>query len=108
MATAKGIDDSFDEVFKLIYAKLYDEWAAANDPTRIRKIRFRIYYGESPREPYDKINGLLIELKTTAGFLVQDERIRLKPEHLLTSVSFLQDVKLFNATRSEALSKNTA
>jgi len=29
LANAEGIDDSFDEVFKLIYAKLYDEWAAA-------------------------------------------------------------------------------
>lgn len=34
LANAEGIDDSFDEVFKLIYAKLYDEWAAANDRTR--------------------------------------------------------------------------
>jgi hypothetical protein len=34
LANVEGIDDSFYEVFKLIYAKLYDEWAAANDRTR--------------------------------------------------------------------------
>ena len=97
LANAEGIDDSFDEVFKLIYAKLYDEWAATNDRTRNRKIHFRIY-GESPQELYDKINGLFQRAKDKwRGIFGQDERIRLKPEHLFTCVSFLQDVKLFNA-----------
>jgi len=84
-------------VFKLIYAKLYDEWAAVNDRTRGRKIYFRIY-GESPRELKDKINGLFNRAKEKwRGIFGRDESIRLKPEHLLTCVSFLQDVKLFNA-----------
>jgi len=97
LANAEGIDDSFDEVFKLIYAKLYDEWAAANDPARLRKIHFRIY-GESPRELYNKINNLFNRAKDKwRGIFSIDERIRLKPEHLQTCVSFLQDVKLFNA-----------
>jgi len=97
LANAEGIDDSFDEVFKLIYAKLYDEWAATNDPTRSRKIHFRIY-GESPHELYEKINGLFQRAKDKwRGIFGRDENIRLKPEHLLTCVSFLQDVKLFNA-----------
>lgn len=97
LANAEGIDDSFDEVFKLIYAKLYDEWAAANDPYRNRKIHFRIY-GEYPRELYNKINGLFNRAKDKwRGIFGRDESIRLKPEHLLTCVSFLQDVKLFNA-----------
>jgi len=97
LANAEGIDDSFDEVFKLIYAKLYDEWAAANAPARNRKIHFRIY-GESPQELYNKINGLFNRAKDKwRGIFGRDESIRLKPEHLLTCVSFLQDVKLFNA-----------
>jgi type I restriction enzyme M protein len=97
LANAEGIDDSFDEVFKLIYAKLYDEWAATNDRTRIRRIHFRIY-GESPSELYNKINGLFNHAKDKwRGIFGRDERIRLKPEHLLTCVSFLQDIKLFNA-----------
>jgi type I restriction enzyme M protein len=33
--------DAFEEVFKLIYAKLYDEWAAENDPRRKRLVQFR-------------------------------------------------------------------
>jgi type I restriction enzyme M protein len=97
LANAEGIDDTFDEVFKLIYAKLYDEWAAANDPTRKRLVYFRIY-GESHQELYDKIDGLFKQAKNKwRGIFSTAERIRLKPGHLLTCVSFLQDVKLFNA-----------
>jgi len=97
LANAEGIDDSFDEVFKLIYAKLYDEWAAANDPARKRRINFRVY-GESPSELYEKINGLFNRAKDKwRGIFGRDEKIRLKPNHLLTCISFLQDIRLFNA-----------
>jgi type I restriction enzyme M protein len=97
LANAEGIDDSFDEVFKLIYAKLFDEWAASNDPARARRVHFRIY-GESPRELYEKINGLFQQSKNKwRGIFSVDERIKLRPHHLVTCVSFLQDIKLFNA-----------
>lgn len=97
LANAEGIDDSFDEVFKLIYAKLYDEWAATNDGRRNRRIHFRIY-GESPDELYRKINGLFDQAKNKwRGVFALDDKIKLKPSHLMTCVSFLQDVKLFNA-----------
>ncbi|VVB92742.1 N-6 DNA Methylase [uncultured archaeon] len=97
LANAEGIDDSFDEVFKLIYAKLYDEWVAVNDRSRAHKIHFRIY-GESPQELYNKINGLFNRAKDKwRGIFGIDDRIKLKPNHLKTCVSFLQDVKLFNA-----------
>ncbi len=97
LANAEGIDDSFDEVFKLIYAKLYDEWAAANDRTRQRTIHFRIY-GESPQQLYDKIAGLLNQARNKwRGVFGPDDRIKLRPEHLQVCVSFLQDVRLFNA-----------
>ncbi|QIK36730.1 N-6 DNA methylase [Caldichromatium japonicum] len=97
LANAEGVDDSFEEVFKLIYAKLFDEWTAANDRTRNRRVHFRIY-GESPRELYDKINGLFNQAKDKwRGIFGRDENIRLKPEHLYTCVSFLQNIKLFNS-----------
>jgi type I restriction enzyme M protein len=89
--------DAFEEVFKMIYAKLYDEWAAKNVRSRNGKIHFRIY-GESPREIYDKINNLFQEamLKWT-GVFPPGDRIDLQPNHLMTCVSFLQDIKLFNS-----------
>lgn len=97
LANAEGIDDTFDEVFKLIYAKLYDEWAATNDPSRHRKIQFRIY-GESPSELKTKINGLFKKAKDKwRGIFTTADNIKLKSDHLKTCVSFLQDVKLFNA-----------
>lgn len=46
--------DAFDEVFKLVYAKLYDEWAAENNPNRRRLVHFRAA-GETRQELYDKI-----------------------------------------------------
>ncbi|MEX0267814.1 N-6 DNA methylase [Leptolyngbyaceae cyanobacterium UHCC 1019] len=89
--------DAFEEVFKLIYAKLYDEWAAENDPKRKRLVQFRAS-GETYRDLYDKINGLLKEaIKKWQGVFLPGEKIDLTPTHLAVCVSFLQDVKLFNS-----------
>lgn len=89
--------DSFEEVFKLIYAKLYDEWAATNISHRKRRIHFRIY-GESQDELYDKISDLFNEAKKKWKDVFGDlEKIELTPSHLETCVSFLQDIKLFNS-----------
>lgn len=89
--------DSFDEVFKLIYTKLYDEWAATNVRSRQGRINFRIY-GESASELYDKINGLFGEAKQKWRDVFGDlDKIELTPSHLMTCISFLQDIKLFNS-----------
>lgn len=97
LANAKGIDDSFDEIFKLIYAKLYDEWAAVNLPTRDRKIQFRIY-GETPKELSEKITGLLRDAaRKWKGIFDNNVKIALSDNHLYVCVSFLQGIKLFNS-----------
>lgn len=89
--------DAFEEVFKLIYAKLYDEWAAINLPQRQRKIQFRIY-GESPDELHRKIANLFNEAKRKwPDVFSHADKIELTPSHLVTCVSFLQDIRLFNA-----------
>lgn len=89
--------DAFEEVFKLIYAKLYDEWAAKNVRGRKGKIYFRIY-GESPTELYEKINSLFSDARDKwHGVFSPMEKIDLSPNHLMTCVSFLQDIKLFNS-----------
>ena len=97
LVLANSGHDSFEEIFKLIYAKLYDEWAATNIRSRKRKIYFRIY-GESTQELYDKIDGLFDEAKNKWNGVFGDlEKIKLNPSHLMTCVSFLQDIKLFNS-----------
>lgn len=89
--------DSFEEVFKLIYAKLYDEWAANNLRDRHGKIYFRIY-GESPQQLEQKMNELFNQAKKKwYGVFGDLEKIELTPTHLMTCVSFLQDIKLFNS-----------
>lgn len=89
--------DAFEEVFKLLYAKLYDEWAAINLPERQRKIQFRIY-GESPNELHRKITGLFNEAKRKwPDVFSAADKIELTSSHLVTCVSFLQDIRLFNA-----------
>ena len=97
LANAKGIDDSFDEIFKLIYAKLYDEWAAVNISGRKRRLQFRIY-GESAGELKTKISGLLRDAaKKWRGVFAPNEEIKLSDSHLYVCVSFLQGIRLFNS-----------
>lgn len=88
--------DAFEEVFKLIYAKLYDEWAASR-PGKSRFLEFRIY-GSTPKEFYERINTLFQKAKEQwPGVFYRDEKIELSPNHLVTCGSFLEDVKLFNS-----------
>ncbi len=70
--------DAFEEVFKLIYAKLYDEWAAAHR-RRDRRVTFRIS-GSTDTQLYDKINGLFDEAKEKwQGVFLDSEKIDLSP-----------------------------
>ncbi|WP_251980711.1 N-6 DNA methylase [Salinibacter ruber] len=86
---------SFDEVFKLVYAKLYDEWKARRRDDN--RVRFRAS-GESDEEIKEKISRLFEKAKKKwKGVFLRDEEIQLEPGHLKTCVSFLEDVKLFNS-----------
>lgn len=89
--------DAFEEVFKLIYAKLYDEWNASRPSKRKKYVEFRIY-GSTPRELYERINSLFHKAKQQwPGVFLADDRIKLEPNHLVTCVSFLEDIRLFNS-----------
>ncbi len=87
--------DAFEEVFKLIYAKLYDEAQAKR--RKGRYVEFRAS-GETHSELYEKINNLFEEAKRRwQGVFLEGERIDLSPDALAVCVSFLQDIKLFNS-----------
>ena len=89
--------DAFEEVFKLIYAKLYDEAQAAQGGKRKRYLQFRVS-GATPAEFKQKINDLFDKAKTKwPGVFLDGEHIDLTPEHLVTCGSYLENVKLFNS-----------
>ena len=88
--------DAFEEVFKLIYAKLYDEWRAARPGQPY--LQFRVLDDQDEQAFYNRINGLFNAAKDQwPGVFLRDEKIDLTPDHLVTCVSFLQDIKLFNS-----------
>lgn len=89
--------DAFEEVFKLIYAKLYDEANAAQGGRQTRYLQFRVG-GATSREFKDKINQLFDAAKGKwPGVFLEGEHIDLTPEHLVTCGSALENVKLFNS-----------
>ncbi|MFH1920507.1 MAG: N-6 DNA methylase [Planctomycetota bacterium] len=89
--------DAFEEVFKLIYAKLYDEARAAQGGKRKQYLQFRVG-GATPNEFKQKINDLFDRAtQKWPGVFLDGERIDLTPEHLVTCGSYLENVKLFNS-----------
>lgn len=86
--------DSFEEIFKLIFAKLYDELICANDKTAYLQFRNG---GDTDFELKEKIQGLFDDAKKKwEGVFPDESKILLSPSHLAVCVSTLQDIKLFN------------
>ena len=87
--------DVFEEVFKLIFTKLYDEMESGRNKTR--HLEFR-NYGDTETELKDKIQKLFDKAKNKwDGVFSEEAKILLNPSHLSVCVSSLQDVKLFNS-----------
>ena len=87
--------DVFEEVFKLIYTKLYDEMLGGRDKSRVLEFW---NYGETDAELKDTIQKLFDRAKEQwPGVFAEDDKIKLTPSHLAICVSSLQNVKLFNS-----------
>ena len=124
---ANSGEDSFEEVFKLIFSKLYDEWKSRSDNILIqdhlekmsasdrgdyekekehlkkidhskkRRLEFR-NTGQPENEIRQKVRKLFDEAKKKwQGIFKGDDNINLTDSHLAICVSSLQDVKLFNS-----------
>ena len=87
--------DVFEEVFKLIFAKLYDEQIGATD--KEYNLEFR-NSGQTDIQLKEKIEKLFKRAcgKWT-GVFPEDAKINLTPPHLSICVSSLETVKLFNS-----------
>ena len=87
--------DVFEEVFKLIFMKLFDEKESGRKPNR--NLEFR-NYGETEFELKQRLQKLFDKAKDKhPGIFAEDEKIQLTPSHLSVCVSSLQNVKLFNS-----------
>ena len=87
--------DVFEEVFKLIFIKLFDELEGARNETR--NLEFK-NYGESDGELKVKIENLFSKAKKKwDGVFAGDDKIKLSPSHLSICVASLESIKLFNS-----------
>ena len=87
--------DVFEELFKLIFTKLFDEMQSGRNTDR--NLEFR-NYGDTESELKEKIQKLFDAAKKKwEGVFTEDSKIMLTPSHLSVCVASLQDVKLFNS-----------
>lgn len=87
--------DVFEEVFKLVFIKLFDEIEGARDKSK--NLEFR-NYGESDSELKQKIENIFNKAKKRwEGVFDNDEKIKLSSSHLSVCISSLESVKLFNS-----------
>ncbi len=87
--------DVFEEVFKLIFTKLYDEFEGARNRKRLLEFRNT---GQTEAELKNKIQNLFDEAKREWGGVFSDDaKINLTRSHLSICVSSLQNIKFFNS-----------
>ena len=87
--------DVFEELFKLIFTKLYDEMESGRD--KKRHLVFK-NYGDTETELKAKIQDLFDKARVKwEGVFPDGARIDLAPSHLAVCVSSLEGVKLFNS-----------
>lgn len=87
--------DVFEELFKLIFTKLFDEMESGRNKSRYLEFR---NYGDTETELKEKLQKLFDQAKKKwSGVFSEDSRLMLTPSHLSVCVSSLQDVKLFNS-----------
>ena len=86
LVLANSGEDDFEEVFKLLVAKLWDE-RSGNEP--------RFFARKSEAETFETVRGLLRETENAwPGILNSDTQPRLRPEHLHVCVDALSQHSL--------------
>ena len=87
--------DVFEELFKLIFTKLFDEMESGRDEKR--HLIFK-NYGDTETELKAKIQILFDKARGKwKGIFSNDAKIQLTPSHLAVCVASLEGVKLFNS-----------
>jgi type I restriction enzyme M protein len=87
--------DVFEEVFKLIFAKLFDEMESGRD--KKRHLTFK-NYGDTETELQAKIQDLFQQARSKwEGVFPEGAKIQLTSSHLAICVASLEKVKFFNS-----------
>lgn len=100
LALAGSGANVFEEIFKLIYAKLYDE-KLARERRENQEVLFRKY--RDPEKTYEVINNQLFQnaIREWPDTFESSDKIRLSQERLNTCVPFLEKVRLFEIGQGE-------
>ena len=86
--------DVFEEVFKLVFTKLYDEMSHHQGKRPLLSFRNK----NTAAQLKKAIQELFDEAKQEwPGVFLEDERIRLSPDHLQVCIGSLEEWKLFNS-----------
>jgi type I restriction enzyme M protein len=87
--------DVFEELFKLIFTKLYDEMEGWRD--KKKHLVFR-NYGDTETELKTKIQNLFDKARDKwEGVFTDDAKLQLTPSHLSVCIASLESVMLFNS-----------
>lgn len=86
--------DEFNEIFKIIFAKLYDEKAAKD--RKNNEVAFR--KSDDPQVTYDTITKLFRKaMEEWPGIFDENEQIKLTPHHLQVVIGPLERIRLLGA-----------
>ncbi|WP_177733448.1 N-6 DNA methylase [Flavobacterium inviolabile] len=87
--------DVFEELFKLIFTKLFDEMESGRNKNRYLEFRNN---GDTEAELKEKIQKLFNRANDKwQGVFSNETRIQLSPSHLSICIASLEKVKLFNS-----------
>ncbi len=89
----------FEEIFKIIYAKLFDE-KLAREQREDQEVLFRKY--RDPEKTYDIINRLFKNAASQwPDTFEPSDRIKLSPDRLNICIPFLENIRLFELGQGE-------
>lgn len=99
LALAGSGTNVFEEIFKIIYAKLYDE-KLAREHRENQEVFFKKY--KDPGKTYDMINDLFKKaVEEWPDTFELSDKIRISSERLNICVPFLENVRLFEIGKGE-------
>lgn len=89
-----GVDE-FNEIFKIIYAKIYDEKMAAEDTRRRQEVFFKKY--NDAQLTYDTINGLYQKACEQWPGVFEEPDIKLRKDHLQVCIGPVEPIRLLGS-----------